>query len=916
MKYLYLTSIIVAINLEVFAQVGINNTGAAPDPSTMLDLQSTAKGLLVPRMTLAQRNLISAPAASLLIFQTDGTAGYYYNSGTPGAPVWERLAGASGVLSGSGAATRVAFWDGVSSLSSNANLYWDNSLGRLGIGTGAPAYQLDVAGDVRATGDFYGDIHVDDTRAVNSPPTTYDNEVAFDFKDRSVVGVPGSGAYSGMMTIAPWGDDSGDASHQINFNEGGLFWRQGQPNSGSWDAWSQILTTSAGGGGTPNYLARWVTVNTLGIGATYDNGTNVGIGNATPGQKLDVSGNIRATGAIYANANGAAYLIGGDDATLNDVNVANTVGIIGAQNPATASVQLGNNSATYIAGTGGNIGVGTNAPSRKLEVNGDIKLAYGYQIYFGESVTSNGRIGLNFHTDGDPNYWIGKPAGVWTQPLHIGFYTGVKIGAHYSYGGTKFYNSSDMTTELMSIGNGDNHVRVNNYLFAQYLNSTDNSETANVTGVMVKSNGDNYLRTGTAAAVASFLNSSLAPSYANLTGIPTRSAWSGVHRGFVAEQLSWKNYGNNHTIFDASQGTSPDGGAINNTNSQVAWSASYPTLMGWNGANTYGVRVDVARYAESAPGDNLGNHSATTTLSMNGNLLSAAGKITFNGVGGNSGQANDGYAIYQEAGAWTHPYPDLCIGYHTGIKLGAHFSYNGTRFYNNSDFATQIFSVGDGDNFTRVCSNGGSDGIAMGQIHGDNTNTIQAYIDGHWADRSSYAGGCCNALLIQPDVGVVGIGLSNPSYTLHVNGRIKSNGINETSDVRLKKNFKPLENALEKTLRLEGVTYEWRTDEFPDMKLESGVQMGLIAQEVEKVLPWIVSTDNEGYKSMEYGHLVALLVEAIKDLNEEIKCKDQALEQYKGKLDEMQKSSDARMSELEAKISRIQSLVEPTVFKK
>jgi hypothetical protein len=67
---------------------------------------------------------------------------------------------------------------------------------------------------------------------------------------------------------------------------------------------------------------------------------------------------------------------------------------------------------------------------------------------------------------------------------------------------------------------------------------------------------------------------------------------------------------------------------------------------------------------------------------------------------------------------------------------------------------------------------------------------------------------------------------------------------------------------------------------------------------------------------MEYGHLVALLVEAIKDLNEEIKCKDQALEQYKGKLDEMQKSSDARMSELEAKISRIQSLVEPTVFKK
>ncbi|HNX89484.1 MAG TPA: hypothetical protein PKH58_10405, partial [Paludibacteraceae bacterium] len=105
----------------------------------------------------------------------------------------------------------------------------------------------------------------------------------------------------------------------------------------------------------------------------------------------------------------------------------------------------------------------------------------------------------------------------------------------------------------------------------------------------------------------------------------------------------------------------------------------------------------------SAPtGDNLGNHLATTTLSMNGNLISAAGKITFSGVGGNSGQGNDSYAIYQEAGAWSFPYPDLCIGYHTGIKLGAHYSYNGIRFYNNSDFATQTFSVGDGDNNVRV----------------------------------------------------------------------------------------------------------------------------------------------------------------------------------------------------------------------
>ena len=78
-----------------------------------------------------------------------------------------------------------------------------------------------------------------------------------------------------------------------------------------------------------------------------------------------------------------------------------------------------------------------------------------------------------------------------------------------------------------------------------------------------------------------------------------RSDWNdGTVIGDVIGQMAWKNYGNGHTIFDASQSTSPDGTAVNNTDSQVAWSGSYPTLMGWNGANTYGVRVDRARLAD------------------------------------------------------------------------------------------------------------------------------------------------------------------------------------------------------------------------------------------------------------------------------------------------------------------------------
>ena len=68
----------------------------------------------------------------------------------------------------------------------------------------------------------------------------------------------------------------------------------------------------------------------------------------------------------------------------------------------------------------------------------------------------------------------------------------------------------------------------------------------------------------------------------------------------VVGMLGWKNYGNGHVIFDASASTSPTGSAVDRTNPTNAWTATYPTLMGWNGSTTYGVRVDSARIADNS----------------------------------------------------------------------------------------------------------------------------------------------------------------------------------------------------------------------------------------------------------------------------------------------------------------------------
>jgi len=126
---LFLLSIVFIFNTSVFGQgVSINATNAPPNPSAMLDVQSTDKGMLVPRVTQAQRNAIPNPATSLLIYQSDGQTGFYYNAGTPAAPNWQ--------LVGSNAGT-------FSQWTTNGNVIHYND-GDVGIGTANPIARLSV----------------------------------------------------------------------------------------------------------------------------------------------------------------------------------------------------------------------------------------------------------------------------------------------------------------------------------------------------------------------------------------------------------------------------------------------------------------------------------------------------------------------------------------------------------------------------------------------------------------------------------------------------------------------------------------------------------------------------------------------------------------------------------------------------
>lgn len=79
----FLTASILFLSVNSFAQsVSINTDGLPADGSAMLDIRSSEKGILIPRMTDAQKTAIVTPATGLMIYQTDGTAGFYYYDGT------------------------------------------------------------------------------------------------------------------------------------------------------------------------------------------------------------------------------------------------------------------------------------------------------------------------------------------------------------------------------------------------------------------------------------------------------------------------------------------------------------------------------------------------------------------------------------------------------------------------------------------------------------------------------------------------------------------------------------------------------------------------------------------------------------------------------------------------------------------
>ncbi len=100
------------------------------------------------------------------------------------------------------------------------------------------------------------------------------------------------------------------------------------------------------------------------------------------------------------------------------------------------------------------------------------------------------------------------------------------------------------------------------------------------------------------------------------------------------------------------------------------------------------------------------------------------------------------------------------------------------------------------------------------------------------------------------------------------------------SDIRLKKNIKPIENALDKLVQIRGVTFDWKED-IEDFVPKCKTETGVIAQEIEAVIPDAISPApfNGEYKTVEKDKIIALLIESVKELKSEVDYLKQQLKE-------------------------------------
>jgi hypothetical protein len=196
----------------------------------------------------------------------------------------------------------------------------------------------------------------------------------------------------------------------------------------------------------------------------------------------------------------------------------------------------------------------------------------------------------------------------------------------------------------------------------------------------------------------------------------------------------------------------------------------------------------------------------------------------------------------------------------------------------------------------------------------DSANFLElAWLDPNFG-RLSTGGG--QPLALQDLGGNVGVGTTSPRDKLEVAGELRVSACVKNaagtqiagacpSDLRLKTNIQPFDPILTRLVNLQPVHFDWRAREYPEYHFGTLRSYGLIAQDVERDFPELVSADQRGFKSVNYSELPLLLLQGIRDLNTESLTVHQQL-----KLQEDRNRQQAeRIQSLESRLAVLEALL-------
>jgi hypothetical protein len=211
------------------------------------------------------------------------------------------------------------------------------------------------------------------------------------------------------------------------------------------------------------------------------------------------------------------------------------------------------------------------------------------------------------------------------------------------------------------------------------------------------------------------------------------------------------------------------------------------------------------------------------------------------------------------------------VGYYAGNKntnnqntfIGSYSGENNETGQNNTFVGANSGqnAIGSGNVF--IGSRAGRDEEGSGLLYIANTQTTTPLIWGNFA---------ASRLVFNGTVGIGGQAMSG--YALYVYGNAFSTGTWESSDQRLKTAIRPVTHALDGVMNLHGVRFAWNQEARNRSGCGNSDQIGLLAQEVRKQFPELVKEDDEGYLSVSYSSMTAVLVEAIKEQQKQLEEKE------------------------------------------